>query len=712
MDWNTIKQAIAFIQTEVSRGTGYLITSDIVVTCAHVVSHKNVGDVVQIRINNYNEDATVAAVDQDEDCAILRLSQVLEATPLSLSSDICKRGDLWEGYGYPIITNNAGHPLKGDIQDIKGEDNTGRPSIILYSREVAADALAQGFSGSPVLVNGQVIGHLKRIIDNPNDIGSPRGLMGTLYACPVEVVMRLLPPDILLPKPTDSFVRELDDEIASHREDTQEAENDYFSQSIRDWMSQLNRQVEKLTQDQLRVILMLRWMRRVRISGCAGSGKTLVAAEKAIRLSCGGLKTLFLCHNPLLADHVRRLTGGSGVFVAAFSEWIAEWADDTGGQARRPWTNFEEPDYQTLGTAFDVITEAHPDYDAIIIDEGQDFRDEWWIVVEAALASAVKGQLYIFHDDNQTLLSHRASYPIQEPVIDLSRNCRNAGRIYELMKFFHPASPNTEVELKDQGKIKVTPFTLGAENQAIIDSIQWAKKMVRPLEIVVLWAGAQPVETSTICGMKIVIPTDYSWQSEVSSKFEFAIARYNPQGITLPPGGVKWIREQLDKLSNESQPTLPDIELVNNLARKFMVDHDTRRRITTSPLFRDGFVWQVINDKLHLLRPGSARLWPSEVILHFEREDWAKGIPAPQMFELWPYNVVGQGDYLRLYNVADYKGLEADAIMLIISGHLPMFNHHLYVGISRARFLLSVLVERSLLLALPSGWMKMAETLT
>lgn len=65
-------------------------------------------------------------------------------------------------------------------------------------------------------------------------------------------------------------------------------------------------------------------MKRVRISGSAGSGKTLVAAEKAIRLSDAGLLTLFVCHNPLLASHVRMLCTGSGVRVVAFEEWVAE----------------------------------------------------------------------------------------------------------------------------------------------------------------------------------------------------------------------------------------------------------------------------------------------------------------------------------------------------------------------------------------------------
>src|SRR5262249_12687103 len=62
----------------------------------------------------------------------------------------------------------------------------------------------------------------------------------------------------------------------------QASEPSAFAQSIVDHMASLDRLVEKLTHDQLRVINHVRLLKRVRISGLPGSGKTLVAAEKAI----------------------------------------------------------------------------------------------------------------------------------------------------------------------------------------------------------------------------------------------------------------------------------------------------------------------------------------------------------------------------------------------------------------------------------------------
>ena len=144
-------------------------------------------------------------------------------------------------------------------------------------------------------------------------------------------------------------------------------QGDEFANSIKEHMAELNRKVKKLTQEQYRVIQQLRGFRQVRITGCAGSGKTLVAAEKAIRLSDAGLNTLFLCHNPLLANHIERMTQGSGVRVESFDKWISTL---TGGSRRSlgvHWTNYEEPGDDLLAQAFDTVLEKGPYYDAIIV---------------------------------------------------------------------------------------------------------------------------------------------------------------------------------------------------------------------------------------------------------------------------------------------------------------------------------------------------------
>ncbi|MCB0841438.1 MAG: PhoH family protein, partial [Bacteroidetes bacterium] len=213
-----------------------------------------------------------------------------------------------------------------------------------------------------------------------------------------------------------------------------------FSDSIREKMTELDKKVEKLTNEQYRALRLLRNLKKVRISGCAGSGKTLVAAEKAIRLSKAGLNTLFLCHNPYLAKHIQGLVKGTPVNVSSFGNWVRKLNQEDVVLTNH-WSNVYEPTTAELNRAFDKIERFAITFDAIIVDEGQDFRQDWWTLLELSLRDTGNGIFYIFHDDNQALLPFRSVYPIQEPVIDLSRNCRNGGKIYQLMKnlFHHQA---------------------------------------------------------------------------------------------------------------------------------------------------------------------------------------------------------------------------------------------------------------------------------
>jgi hypothetical protein len=155
------------------------------------------GERVELRFGNAKYDAKVLFRDPEADCAILELTTAINGvTPLSYTPNDCSRGDTWDAYGFPAITGEAGHFLSGDVQDPSGKDPSDIEAIVLYSREIAAaeGAPPQGFSGTPVLVGGYVVGHLKRIIPGAQTDNSPaRAMMGTLYACPSRSVTKLMP---------------------------------------------------------------------------------------------------------------------------------------------------------------------------------------------------------------------------------------------------------------------------------------------------------------------------------------------------------------------------------------------------------------------------------------------------------------------------------------------------------------------------------------
>ncbi len=66
-----------------------------------------------------------------------------------------------------------------------------------------------------------------------------------------------------------------------------------------------------LTKDQIRVLDFLRSHRRVAVSGGAGTGKTVLALEKARRLASEGFKTLLTCYNRQLADYLATICGAT-----------------------------------------------------------------------------------------------------------------------------------------------------------------------------------------------------------------------------------------------------------------------------------------------------------------------------------------------------------------------------------------------------------------
>ena len=147
-----------------------------------------------------------------------------------------------------------------------------------------------------------------------------------------------------------------------------ETESEKFSESIRAHASNIDRIIDKLTKDQFRVIRMLRHQRRVRISGCAGSGKTLVAAEKAIRLADGGNRTLLLCHSPLLALYLKQLCAGHAIEIADYQGWLRNLRSIKGEDFTNGlWTNYDEPTSEILDAALDEIIQGDVSYDAIIV---------------------------------------------------------------------------------------------------------------------------------------------------------------------------------------------------------------------------------------------------------------------------------------------------------------------------------------------------------
>jgi superfamily I DNA/RNA helicase len=76
-------------------------------------------------------------------------------------------------------------------------------------------------------------------------------------------------------------------------------------------------------------------------------------------------------------------------------------------------------------------------FDAIIVDEGQDFLEGWWTPLQLLLQDPDQDVLYILYDDNQCIYGHPSTLPLHDPPYLLTVNCRTTKHIHEQILHFY-----------------------------------------------------------------------------------------------------------------------------------------------------------------------------------------------------------------------------------------------------------------------------------
>ena len=183
------------------------------------------------------------------------------------------------------------------------------------------------------------------------------------------------------------------------------------------------------THSQYRVLSQLRRRHRALICGAAGSGKTFLALEKARRLAGEGRSVLLLCYNVRLAEWLRAAAADlPGVDVFHFHGLCVEVCRRAGVPEPKLDPKLANQDdfwrYELPQAMLEALPDAPGRYDAVLVDEGQDFDNVWWLGVEEMLSDREMGTFYIFYDDNQHIYGTRLDFPNREAPLLLFENCR------------------------------------------------------------------------------------------------------------------------------------------------------------------------------------------------------------------------------------------------------------------------------------------------
>jgi hypothetical protein len=202
---------------------------------------------------------------------------------------------------------------------------------------------------------------------------------------------------------------------------------------------------------------------RFSVIGPAGTGKSVLALEIARTWAQDyGRRVLLLCFNRFLGRRLSdQMTGWdpspgsvtvrhfhSLCYAAAKELGRLDDIPDTSADAEQQKTFWEETAPRLL---FEALAAGRiPPFDAVVVDEGQDFRGPWWPVVEACLSKPEVGPLVVFFDPDQTIFGHDCEVPsmFRFRLIENYRNTTAIGAklaiLGDQLQRPHPDAPDGE----------------------------------------------------------------------------------------------------------------------------------------------------------------------------------------------------------------------------------------------------------------------------
>lgn len=182
----------------------------------------------------------------------------------------------------------------------------------------------------------------------------------------------------------------------------------------------------RMLNEQKGILDFLTEQRSAVINGAAGTGKTMIALEKAQRHAADGEKVLFLCYNKKLQEHLAETHPSDNISYFTIDGFACSIC------------NTPSPDYGKCKLKLeDMYLLGTFPYTHVIIDEGQDFGREDIFdgeiiqLMHDIVLEQENGTFYVFYDRLQLIQAEYLPNYITEAEckLTLHRNCRNTENI-------------------------------------------------------------------------------------------------------------------------------------------------------------------------------------------------------------------------------------------------------------------------------------------
>ena len=280
---------------------------------------------------------------------------------------------------------------------------------------------------------------------------------------------------------------------------------------------------------------------RALVRGGAGTGKTVVAVERARRLASAGNDVLLLCFNRPLAHHLRAVStsweGLAGkVWVGSYHQLGAELCTRAGVAWNEPPNDLSEATRlfwnETSGVLLlEAAAKLGARWDALVVDEAQDFPTEWWAVLGALMRGGEGAPTALFADPEQDLWERASAFPASLPVLPVRTNCRSTTAIAGFLGRLTGAP--------EGARPRVSPWAVPGEEPRVVRWKDAAEERAKAGELVaqLLLKEGVGLERVAIVGMRRLEKSCLAGKAELAG---FPVAAIGDDGAAPVPGAIRY----------------------------------------------------------------------------------------------------------------------------------------------------------------------------